>query len=85
MVSTRIIHGRRALQDLLRQVRVDAGLSQRAVAARLHQAQSYVSKYETGERRLDLAQLDEVCEAIGIPLEDLVRRYKDLVARDEDA
>lgn len=84
MVSTRIIHGRRALQDLLRQVRVDAGLSQRAVAARLRQAQSYVSKYETGERRLDLAQLDEVCDALDIPLEDLVRRYKGLVARHED-
>lgn len=39
----------------------------------------------TGERRLDLAQVDEVCEASTSPLEDLARRYKAMVVGDEDS
>lgn len=39
----------------------------------------------TGERCLDLAQVDEVCEASTSPLEDLARRYKAMVVGDEDS
>jgi hypothetical protein len=48
------------LQTLLRQVRLEAGLAQEEVAARLERPQSFVSKYETGERRLDVLDLREV-------------------------
>ncbi len=76
MVTKGIIAQRKLLQVLLRQVRLDAGLRQSDVAARLHQKQSYVSKYELGEHRLDLPQLDQVCTAIGISLEEFVQMYK---------
>jgi hypothetical protein len=42
----------RDLIDALRAARVEAGLSQVVVAGRLGRAQSFVSKYESGERRL---------------------------------
>ncbi|GAB3130778.1 hypothetical protein GCM10027289_16110 [Tsukamurella serpentis] len=50
---------------LLRQLRVDAGLTQVQVAERLGEPQSFVSKYESGERRLDVIELKHVVEALG--------------------
>lgn len=61
---------------LLRQVREEAGLRQVDVAKRLDQPQSFVSKYESGERRLDLLELEIVCEACDTDLETFVRRYR---------
>jgi transcriptional regulator with XRE-family HTH domain len=63
------------LASLLREIRVEAGLTQAVVAKRIGQTQSYVSKYEKGEQRLDLLELEAVCEAIGIPLTEFVRRF----------
>ncbi|MCK4487728.1 MAG: helix-turn-helix transcriptional regulator [Desulfobacterales bacterium] len=64
------------LQRLLRQIRHEAGLRQEDLAERLGQPQSFVSKYETGERRLDLLELRQVCTALGISLEEFVRRFE---------
>lgn len=66
---------KRHLAIQLRQVRLEANLTQALVAKRLRQPQSYVSKYESGEQRLDLIELEAVCDAIGISLLDFVRRY----------
>lgn len=41
----------------LRQARTDAGLTQVEVAKRLGRSQSFVTKAETGERRLDVVEL----------------------------
>jgi transcriptional regulator with XRE-family HTH domain len=66
---------KRHLAALLRQVRVEADLTQGQVAKGIGQTQSYVSKYESGEQRLDLIELEAVCKAVGISLTDFVRRY----------
>jgi len=66
---------KRRLAGLLRQVRVEASLTQGQVAEIIGQTQSYVSKYENGEQRLDLIELEAVCKAVGIPLTEFVRRY----------
>lgn len=57
----------------LRQLRIDAGLTQVQVAERLGTPQSFVSKYESGERRLDVIELKHVAEAIGTDLASVVR------------
>jgi transcriptional regulator with XRE-family HTH domain len=41
----------------LRQARLDAGMTQVEVARALDKAQSYVSKCESGERRVDVTEL----------------------------
>jgi transcriptional regulator with XRE-family HTH domain len=64
------------LQALLRQIRLEAGLRQSDLAERLGQPQSFVSKYESGERRLDLLEVREICAAVGVSLEDFVRRFE---------
>jgi len=63
---------RQGLLELLRRIRSDAGLTQAQMAKKLGQPQSYVSKYESGERRLDVLELSQVCRAAGISLADFV-------------
>jgi ribosome-binding protein aMBF1 (putative translation factor) len=64
---------------LLRGIRVDAGLTQSELASRLSRDQTFVSKYESGERRLDILELREVCRAIGADFVRFVRKLdKDL-------
>lgn len=59
---------------LLRELRVEAGLTQKQVADRLQEAQSFVSKYESGERRLDVIELRHVAKALGVPTGTLLSR-----------
>jgi len=66
------------LGALLRQMRTERGLRQSDVAKKLGLRQSIVSKYETGERRLTLIELREICCAMGISLCDLVREFEEL-------
>lgn len=66
---------KRQLTTLLRQVRLDADLTQADLADRLGQTQSYVSKYESGEQRLDLIELEAICKAVGLPLKKFIERY----------
>lgn len=68
---------RQQLQALLRQLRIDAGLTQIELASRLQQSQSFVSKYESGERRLDLLEIRQICEAVGLTLTEFVSRLED--------
>ena len=65
---------KKKLLTLLRNVRVDAGLTQADLASHLHRDQTFVSKYESGERRLDILELREVCHAIGIDFVTFIRR-----------
>ena len=68
MTSQRAQRVRDALPHLLREIRSKAGLSQVALAKRIGRPQSFVSKYETGARRLDVAELFEICAACDVPL-----------------
>ncbi|MGD1172173.1 helix-turn-helix domain-containing protein [Mycobacterium seoulense] len=62
------------LCTVLRQLRKEAGLTQVDVAERLDVPQSFVSKYEIGERRLDVIELRHVAEAIGTTVEVIISR-----------
>jgi transcriptional regulator with XRE-family HTH domain len=45
--------------------RKEAGLTQEELANRVRRTQSWVSKVERGERRIDVIELREVCQALG--------------------
>jgi transcriptional regulator with XRE-family HTH domain len=61
---------------LLREVRREAGFAQAQLAARIKRDQTFVSKYETGERMLDVLELREICLALGVPLAAFIRRLE---------
>ncbi len=56
----------------LREAREAAGLTQQAAAARLGVPQSFISKCESGERRLDVLELDALARLYGRSSSDLV-------------
>ncbi len=62
-------------RDLLRTFRERAGLTQLDVAKALEVPQSYVSKYETGERRLDFAETAAVCTALDVSIVEFAKEF----------
>jgi transcriptional regulator with XRE-family HTH domain len=64
------------LVSLLREIRIEAGLTQMELAVRIERDQTFVSKYESGQRRLDVLEVREICQAIGITLEEFVKRLE---------
>ena len=54
----------RHFRTLLTDARLRAGLTQAALAKRLGRPQSFVSKFENGERRLDLIEFLDVARAV---------------------
>ncbi len=60
------------LLGLLRELRQAAGLRQQELADAISEPQSFVSKVENGERRLDILELRVICQALRISLADFV-------------
>ena len=58
------------LQELLRDVRKNSELTQLELASLLNRPQSYVSKYESGERRLDLLEIRNITNCCGLKLQE---------------
>ena len=58
----------RFLERLVR-ARRDSGLTQAEVAGRLRKPQSFVSKCETGERRVDIVELAAFADIYARPLD----------------
>ena len=69
---------RQAVRQLIRSVRLRAGLTQQDVAARLGLPQSYISKCESGERRVDVIELNDICRACGTDLLSFVQELTSL-------
>ncbi len=63
----------RALLVRLKQARQQAGLTQAEVAAALRRPQSFVSKCESGERRLDVVELEEFARLYRRPIAFFLR------------
>lgn len=63
------------LREQFIQARKSAGLTQVDLADRLGRPQSFVSKYERGERRLDVIEFCEVCRALGVNPVAFLQRF----------
>lgn len=66
----------RPLPPLLRSMRKQAGLSQRALAAKLRVTHVFVHKSEVGERRVDVTEFLDWCLACGIDPEQALRTLR---------
>lgn len=56
----------------LRDARKKAGVTQAELAIRIRETQSFVSKCERGERRLDAVEIWTFCRALGVPFVDFM-------------
>jgi transcriptional regulator with XRE-family HTH domain len=62
---------------LLKELRSARNLTQAQLADRLGLPQSYVSKYETGERRLDFIETAAICDALDMGLPEFAKTFLD--------
>jgi transcriptional regulator with XRE-family HTH domain len=77
-VLTKSVHTieQRKLQALIRQIRVETGMTQRQLAAMLEVPQSRISDYERGESLPDILVLRQYLAAMGVSLGDFVIRLE---------
>lgn len=76
-MATKAQHARRyrALPDLLRTLREEAGLTQRGLGAALGKPQSWIYNCEVRNRRVDLAEFCDWCRACKVDPADGVKRF----------
>lgn len=72
------------LCELLRDVRTEKGITQQELARLISEPQSFVSKYESGERRLDVVELYQICNALSIFFSDFTARFEQSLERKID-
>lgn len=63
-------------RSLIVSLRKESGLTQVELANRLKKPQSFVSKYEHGERRLDFVELVEVLDSLGLSIQLFADRFE---------
>lgn len=66
-------------REMLVQARLDAGVTQVVLAEKLAKPQSYVSKYERGERRIDFPEFMEIAGVLGIDIAQFIELYLDSI------
>lgn len=64
------------LQSLLVEARKASGLTQAELAEALGKPQSFVAKYENGERRIDVIEFVDITSALDVPTADFLARIE---------
>jgi transcriptional regulator with XRE-family HTH domain len=67
---------REAFRMAIKQIRKKANLTQEELAVKMGKYQSYVSKYESGERKLDYVEIVEILDACKSNMSAFDRLYK---------
>ena len=68
---------------LLRQIREEAGFNQTALAQKLGKPQTFVSKSELGERRIDFLETLDFCAACGVSASQFIERLQRCITESE--
>ena len=74
---------RRLLGDVLRDVRMQRGLTLREVSAEARVSLGYISEIERGQKEASSELLSSLCEALDVPLSAILREVSDTVAGEE--
>lgn len=70
---------REKLLLLLKETRFKKDLTQVELAKKLGVPQSFVSKYESGERQLDVLELRQICQQLGISFENFIHLLEEKI------
>ena len=76
---------RRLLGDVLRDKRTERGLTLREVSAEARVSLGYISEIERGQKEASSELLSSLCDALEVPLSDVLREVSDAVAVEEAA
>lgn len=67
----------RVFIDSLKELRLNSKMSQQELADNLGYSQSYVCKYEQGQKRLDVIETRKICLALGISLSEFISTFEE--------
>jgi len=76
---------RRLLGEVLRDRRMQRGLTLREVSAEARVSLGYISEIERGQKEASSELLSSLCHALDMPLSDVLRNVSDAVAIEEAA
>jgi transcriptional regulator with XRE-family HTH domain len=78
---TKTVHseGQAAFRELMTGARKAAGLTQQELATKLGKPQSFVAKYEAGERRIDVVEFIAICREISVDSVGILKKLVKLV------
>jgi transcriptional regulator with XRE-family HTH domain len=68
-------------RQMLVEARMSSGLLQADLADKLRRTQSFVSKYERGERRLDFPEFITIADALGVDVTSFIEEYWKRIVR----
>ena len=74
---------RRLLGDVLRSARMQRGMTLRELSAEARVSLGYISEIERGQKEASSELLASLCEAMDLPLSDVLRDVADAVAIEE--
>lgn len=61
----------------LKDARIRSKLTQQELAVALGCGQSYISKYEQGQKRLDIIEIRNICICLGLSLQELIDDFEE--------
>lgn len=76
MSKTIYRHEYDVLLTLIKKHRKESGLTQVACSKALGRPQSFMSDVETGSRRLDIVQLRDLCNVLGVDFQILISEFE---------
>ena len=76
---------RRLLGDVLRGARMQRGMTLRELSAEARVSLGYISEIERGQKEASSELLASLCQAMDLPLSDVLRDVADAVALEEIA
>ena len=69
--------------NVLREARERAGLTQVQLARKIGETQTFVSKCERGERRIDVVELRTFCQAFGLTMNQFIAALERAIRRSD--
>lgn len=74
----------RVLIDCLKSYRLQSKMTQQELAALLGCSQTYISKYEQSQKRLDIIEVRKICNCLGVDLIELISEFEERLRMGEN-
>lgn len=62
--------------ECLKAFRIQSKMTQQELACNLNCSQAYISKYEQGQKRLDIIEIRDICICLGVSLPEFVDEFE---------
>ena len=68
--------------ECLKAFRMQSKMTQQELAYNLGCSQAYISKYEQGQKRLDIIEIRDICNCLGVSLPEFVDEFESRIKKE---